>query len=316
MLIRALAALALLAILPARAEAPPASITTLERDHPLVGKAWEPATGRFLAPGALESKAAAADAVLLGETHDNPDHHALQAWLVKSLTAAGLRPVVAFEMIDAGQGQALDRYLEERPADLAGLGSAIGWDKSGWPDWALYRPIAEAGASIRPANLSRDDTRALGRGQAPELAERLGVDQPLDTATQTAMEAEIKDSHCGMLPDKAVPAMVTVQRARDAVMAGTLAETMKDGDKAVLIAGTGHVRADRGVPWKLKDLAPTARVLAVAFIEVQADAREPVAYGELYGGALPFDVVMFTPRNARTDQCEEFRKHMQKKAPN
>ena len=47
--------------------------------------------------------AAARDFVLLGEKHDNPDHHRLQAWMIDALVARGRRPAIAMEMLDAEQ---------------------------------------------------------------------------------------------------------------------------------------------------------------------------------------------------------------------
>ncbi|MEW5727972.1 MAG: ChaN family lipoprotein, partial [Pseudomonadota bacterium] len=282
--------------------------------HPLAGRAWLPRSRTFVAPDALVAMAKGADAVLLGETHDNPDHHALQAWMVRQLDS----PRVAFEMIDGGQEDKLRRHLAARPGDAAGIGPALDWDKSGWPDWTLYRPIAEAalaaGATIAPANLSRADTRALGRGEAPELAARLELDRPLPPEVEDALAREIKDSHCGMLPDKAVPAMMTVQRARDRVMAQALVDGLAEGRPAILIAGSGHVRTDRAVPVHVAALRPGTRSFAIGFVEVQDDATDPAAYAEAYDAdSLPFDAVVFTPRAQRADQCEELRKHMERK---
>jgi hypothetical protein len=76
----------------------------------------------------------------------------------------------------------------------------------------------------------------------------------------------------------------------------------------VLVAGAGHVRTDRGVPIALAALAPDARVLSVAFVEVRDDRQDPGSYAERFGAAtLPFDFVWFTPRVDDSDPCERFR---------
>lgn len=298
--------------LPARAEPLPAFTAPLQRDHALVGKAWLPAEGRFATAEQVVARARAADAVLLGETHDNADHHALQAWMVARLVEGGRRPLVAFEMIDPAQEPALRRHLAEHPGDAAGLGPALDWDKSSWPAWALYAPIAQAaldaGAALAPANLSRDQARALAKA---EPAEPLPPQSP-DHLAQ--MARDIRDGHCGMLPETAVPGMVRVQRGRDAVMARTLAEGVRAHGNAILIAGTGHARADHAVPAVLAALAPAARVFSIGFIEVRPGETDPATYGALYDAARPpFDAVWFTPAAEREDQCEAFRRHMEKK---
>lgn len=299
-------------------EPPPPFTIVPPKDHPLVGQAYEPASGRLTDLDEVVARALAADAVLLGETHDNPDHHALQAWMVRRMIAGGRRPAVAFEMIDDSQRDALERHLATAPDDAAGLGAAIGWDKTGWPDWTHYRPIAEAalaaGRAPIPANLSRDDTRALARGDAPDLSAKLGLDRTLDPDMAAAIAEEIKVGHCDMLPEPAVPPMIRIQFARDAVMARALMAGLEEGRQAVLIAGASHIRTDRAVPWHLRQLAPEAAMLSLAFVEIQEDETDPSTYGKLYNsGALPFDVVIFTPRQEREDQCEAFRKHMEKK---
>ncbi len=300
------------AALPARAEPLPAFTAPLLRDHPLVGKVWLPGPGRFATPDEVVALARAADAVLLGETHDNADHHALQAWMLGRLTEPGRRPLVALEMIDSGQEAALRRHLEAAPDDADGLGAALDWDKSGWPAWTMYRPVAEAalraGAPLSPANLTRAQVRAIARGEDNSPLPALPADQI------ALMENEIKTGHCGMLPDKAVAGMVRVQRSRDAVMAQALSRGLDRTDGAVLIAGAGHVRTDHGVPAVLAADRPQAKVFALAFLEAKQDETDPAAYGRLFDSpSLPFDAVWFTPRAEREDQCEAFRRHMEQK---
>lgn len=291
---------------------PPAFTAPLDRDHPLAGKVWLPAEHAFIDAETLAARARAADVVLLGETHDNPDHHALQGWMLAKLVDGGKRPLVAFEMIDAGQAGALESWRASQPADAAGLGPALDWDKSGWPDWAQYRPIAEvalkAGAPLAPANLTREQVRALAKA---EPAEPL---PPLPDGQVEALRHEIGASHCGMLPDAALPGMVRVQRSRDAIMAEALVQGLAAQKAAVLIAGAGHARTDRGVPVALAAKAPGAKVLSIGFLEVKAGENDPAAYGALFDtDGLPFDAVWFTPRAEREDQCEALKRHLEKK---
>ncbi|MGH6914009.1 MAG: ChaN family lipoprotein, partial [Geminicoccales bacterium] len=91
--------------------------------------------------------------------------------------------------------------------------------------------------------------------------------------------------------------MMRVQRARDAMMADRLAATSGKAG-GVLIAGNGHVRKDRGVPWYLARLRPDARSVSIGLLEVQDDVLEPPP-------DLPYDYVWFTPRiDDSGDPCE------------
>lgn len=307
-----LATLLLTLAAPVWAETPPTPTEKLDGDHPLVGKVWLPASGSFIPVEELVAQAVAADVVLLGETHDNADHHALQAWMLGRVLDSGKRPLVAFEMIDSSQEPALRRHLDAHPGDAAGLGAALAWDKSGWPDWALYRPIAAAaltaGAPLAAANLPRDQVRAIARGEGADTL------PPLPPEQTRILEHEIKAGHCDMLPDAALPGMVRVQRQRDAAMAAALIQGLRNQGRAVLIAGAGHVRTDHGVPHVLAGQQPDARVLALAFLEVKSGETDPAAYSQLFDSArLPFDAVWFTPRAEREDQCEALRRHLDKK---
>jgi uncharacterized iron-regulated protein len=295
------------------------------RDHPLVGRIWSVAEARVVERAELIAALAAADFVLLGETHDNPDHHLLQAETVAALATAGRRPALAFEMLDVSQGEALAAHLAASPNGAAGIGAAVGWDKSGWPDWALYQPVAEAGLAagltLRAANMSRAEARGLAKsglaGAPAELVGRLMLDKPLPEAGTESLHREIDEAHCGYAPKEMIAAMAFAQTARDAHMAHAMiaggADANAGTDGAILIAGAGHARRDRGVPFHLARLAPGRTAVSLAFLEVLDGADGAAAYGEYFGGMdLPFDYVWFTPRVDIRDACERFEEQLKK----
>ena len=301
-----------MAALVAGAESPPVPpwASALGREHPLTGRLWEPAPGRFVEPGTLVTRLASARFVLLGEKHDNADHHRLQAWLVRELTGAGRRPAVAFEMFSVEDDATIARQRASTSMDPAALARAVDWARSGWPDFRLYEPIVraalEAGLPIVGANLSRATTQRLRRGGIDTLdadvRARLGLERPLPTEASIALFAEIRRNHCDALPDESIERMVGIQRARDAQMAEALVRAAT-ADGAILIAGAGHTRSDRGVPWALAGQAPGATVVSVAFLEVRKDLVDPAAYGR--DGAA-HDLLWFTPRVDDRDPCESF----------
>ena len=276
----------------------------LGRDHPLVGTIWDVASGSALTPPALVTRLAARRYVLLGEKHDNADHHRFQAWIVRELIAAGRRPAVAFEMFRADQADAIARYLAAAPADARGLGDAVEWRRSGWPSWSMYEPIADAAVRARlpilAANLSDAATGALRQGGDgaldPATSARLGFDRVLPDDVRRRIAADIRDGHCGQLPESAVERFILIQRARDGHMAATMREA--SGDGVVLIAGVGHVRQDVGVPRGL----PDAKVATVAFVETRADMTAPPA--------LAVDYIWLTPRVDDHDPCDRFRQDL------
>lgn len=294
-------------------------LSPLGRAHPLAGRIWDTAGATFVDAPTLVARLASARFVLLGEKHDNADHHRLQARVLGALVAAGRRPAVAFEMFAADDQGAIDRHLAAAPTDAAGLADAVDWQRSGWPAWAMYQPIAEvalaAALPVVAANLSRAATRALMQG-GPDALEpaarvRLGFDRPLPPPLQADLADELQRAHCGHAPLALLERMRAVQHARDAHMAASLVEHGGPSG-GVLIAGAGHVRADRGVPFHLRALAPASTAVSVALVEVRDALDEPAAYAvPAPGGVWPFDYVWFTPRVDDHDPCQRFRKPLE-----
>jgi uncharacterized iron-regulated protein len=263
---------------------------------------------------------ARADFVLLGERHDNPDHHRLQAEVLRSLIAAGRRPAVGFEMFDLDDAGAIAGHLEAAPNDAAGLGRAVNWNERGWPDWTMYQPIAaaalEAKLRIVPTNLPLATVRKMRsaglKALDPRAARALGLDLPVAESMSARLTDDIRASHCGYASEESVKAMVAIQRARDAQMAQSLI-TAADSQGAVLIAGAGHVRNDYGIPLYVAANAPGKRVVSIAFLEIDKQKLEPREYATAYpDGKLPFDYVWFTPRVDDEDPCEKFKAHFQR----
>ena len=288
----------------------------LATDHPLVGTVVLASTGTAVSPEVMLERISGARFVLLGEKHDNPDHHRLQAWIVERLAAAGRRPAVVLEMFDASQREALARHLRERPRDAQGLGEAVGFEE-GWGSWELYRPIAEAalaaGLPLVAGDLAAPELRRASAAPGPDrddaLRRSLGLGRPYPEAARALLARRIDEGHCGELPATAIPAMIDAQRARDGALARALVDAGPGG--AILIAGSGHTRADLGVPWVLQDLAPHAGVASVVFAEVPRDAQGLPEALRAVADLGPHDFVWFTPRVDDLDPCTRFREQLE-----
>ena len=289
----------------------------LHRDHPLAARIWDVRAGRFVDEAELLGALRGARFVVLGERHDQPDHHRLQAKLVRALGSGARKPALAFEMLDVGQQPAVDAALAREPEDADALALAVDWARSGWPDWALYRPVfaagLETGLPVVAANLPRAQVREMVK-RGPEalpapLRARLALDTPLPEDVAKEMREEQDRAHCGHLPKELLGPMVQAQRARDAHLADRLLEADR-GNGGVLITGNGHARTDRGVPAHLLRRAPERKVLSVGLLEVSPEAREPKDYAASYSAsALPFDYVWFTPAVPQEDPCAPLRGH-------
>lgn len=258
--------------------------------------------------------------LVLGEVHDNSDHHAARALMLNAI-GPDSRPRVGVvaEQVRADQQPALDQFqASARPAGaegVAALKTALSWETSGWNKYA-YEPVLAAilaqGLTLSAGDPPRQTIKHLAKEGRAGLdageAARLALDRELGSALDAASFAEIKDSHCGMLPETAVPRMAFAQRYRDAHLADATLRTASATGAAILLTGNIHARRDRGVPWYLTQRQPGATVISVLFVEVEAGQSDPSAYVPRDPDGKPAaDFVVFTPRAERGDPCAAFK---------
>lgn len=298
-------------------------VAKLGQDHPLVGRVWDSGHKESVLPAEVAKAAADADVVLVGETHDNPDHHKLQAWLIREIALKNKHPAIVMEMIGGDKAETLASYQGTPGASADGLGSTLDWASSGWPDWKLYRPIAEAalgaGFTILPGDASKAQIQQVGlsglRAIPDYERDRLAVGKMLPARLNAALVEDIKVSHCNQLPEAGIGQMTDVQRFRDAVLAENTLKAAQRAGSAILIAGAGHVRSDRGVPYYLHARSPALKVVTIVFTEVEAGVENPEdAVPRDPDGKPAANFVWFTPKSERLDQCEELRRQLQQKS--
>jgi uncharacterized iron-regulated protein len=289
-------------------------IGRLDADNPLVGRIFNGATGAEVPLDTALDLAQRAEVVLLGERHDNPDHHALQAYVLGELIRSGRRPALVFEMIDGDQGEALGNWRAAPSPDTSDVNDLLSWEKRGWPSFSWYEPLfvqaLGQGLPILPGNPPPAQVRAIARGEAPEAVTALGLDSPLPAPLASDLLETLRDSHCGMVPEGVLSPIALAQRAKDATMAQAVVAALTEGSESVvIITGSEHARTDRGVPFYLpKGLSH----LSIAFVEAFAGETDPLAYGEakaVTDGASPHDLLWFTPRVERQDPCEGLAEH-------
>lgn len=288
--------------------------------NPLVGRIWDVNAASYMDEKVLSDRLAAARFVLLGEQHDNPDHHGLQGRLIRALVERDRAPAVVMEMLDVDESEAIAACIQSPSCTPERFADAVHWQTSGWPDWRIYAPVLAAALDaqlpIAPGNLPAETVREYARSGTLEGGDaelrRLGLDVALPAEVREAMAEEIRDSHCGHAPEGMIEPMIAAQRLRDAHMADSLLLAAPMG-RAVLVAGLGHARTDRGVPAYLQRDADDDRIVSVGFVEVDDERTEPAAYAASFGtDRLPFDYVWFTPRFDDSDPCERFRQQLEK----
>jgi uncharacterized iron-regulated protein len=253
--------------------------------------------GVMLGHAAAVSEPLLADAevILIGEVHDNPAHHAVQAEIVAEIAPAAL----VFEMLTPEKAA---RVTPDLIADADAMAETLAWDAGGWPAFAMYHPIFAAApqAAVFGGLVPRDLARqALRDGptsvMAPEEIDRFGLSEPLPEAEQRAREAFQLQVHCDALPEDLLPGMVDIQRLRDARLAQAVLEALDTaGPPVIVITGNGHARKDWGVPVYLDRARPG--LAAVSIGQSEAGAIDGV-----------FDILRDAPSVDRPDPCAAFR---------
>lgn len=272
---------------------PPAWLSPVGRDHPQLGQILDLASGERLAAEQLVERLAKAPWVLVGEQHDNPDHHALQLWLLRELAARRAQGSVLMEMLNPDQQARIEQAqgLARAGESLGDPFDALAW-QAGWA-WSLYGPLVSHALRqpypLLAANLDRGELMQVYR-QRPALSGAASS----ASAVQEALLADIRESHCGLLPDSQLPAMLAVQQQRDRRMAERL---LAAPQPALLLAGAFHVRRDLGVPLHLADLGAAQGNTVLILAEV-GSAVEP-------GSA---DYVWYTAAMPAQDHCAQLRR--------
>ena len=180
------------------------------RTHAELGTIVDLASEQVISPETLVERLADAPRVLVGEKHDNPDHHALQLWLLRALQGQRTQGSLLLEMLQPEQQSRMDKLAgQPLPEDLP---KALAWQE-GW-DWQLYGPIVTEALQHRvtllAANLSPAEMRQAYRQPAPVQGEKSNA-----PAVKAALLEQVRAGHCGMLPESQLPAMLAVQQQRD-----------------------------------------------------------------------------------------------------
>jgi len=282
--------------------APPGTLR--DTDHPLAGRLWDVVGREFIDEAELLRRAAQAEALLLGETHDNSEHHRLQARILQARLAAGAKPALLMEQFDVDQQGAIDE-TRRSGKDIAPL--MRGWT---WPHYERLVALAvTANIPLQAANLPRAATRPIvreGYSTLPDgTMQRLALESVWDAAREKFMARVIDESHCGKITAQLRDGLVRAQRLRDATLADSTLGKLDAG--VVFILGRGHARRDVGVPRYLEARRPGIRVLSIGLVEVDSSNALPTQYeNESIGGIAPYDIIWFTPRAERADPCAAF----------
>lgn len=214
--------------------------------------------------------AARQDVVLLGEQHDQEDHHRWQLQTLAALYAQRPAMVIGFEMFPRRLQAVLDQWVAGTlsPRDFL---TQTDWNTVWSFPPQIYMPLFEFARINKipmvALNIDKKLTRQVsekGWSSVP-LAEREGVGQPAAPLPgYKDFLREIYNTHAAMRnkhpaktePEESFNGFVDSQLAWDRAMAEGLSKRMNLKDRPLLVGimGSGHIRFGHGVPHQLRDL--------------------------------------------------------------
>ena len=142
--------------------------------HFKIGQILDLKTGKVLSFDQLIDQIASKEIIFIGEVHDNPEHHLIQAQILQALMDRFSQLTIAMEFFQKPQQPPLDRYLQGELTESEFL-KEVNW-KGGWGfDYLFYRPLMLAarhhGSKILAINAPREIVRKVGRGGLKGLDE-------------------------------------------------------------------------------------------------------------------------------------------------
>ena len=261
-------------------------IPNFESSTPLAGKIWDLNNRHFITEKVLVSEIAKSDWVLLGENHENEEHHAIEQNLIEAISDAGKLGNVALEMANQKQQDALDKHRNNQLVTK----EELNWS-SGWP-WDWYGGLVKTALAEAQRVIATD----LTRDQQMQAYMNDEIELPTGPYREF-MDDILYESHCGKLPKSQLSNMLRVQIARDKAMHSALINN-NTNKVDVFIAGTMHTRYDTGIPL-LGELNSKTILMVSAGPEMDPGKYIPESYKD-----NPIaDYIIFTSETEPVDHC-------------
>jgi uncharacterized iron-regulated protein len=232
-------------------------------------------------------RAASAQVVLLGESHDNADHHRWELHTAAALAGQHPRLILGFEMFPRRVQGALDRWVAGELTEKEFL-AASDWSQVWGYDAEYYLPLFQFARMYRipmvALNVDRDlvhKVRAQGLAAVPPQ-EREGVSDPaapgesyLTRLFAAYSQHPDKKSGAPARSDPEFNHFVEAQSVWDRAMAQALADAAARKPDALVIGvmGARHIAHGEGVPHQLDSLG-IKRVVSLLPWEHEADCGD------------------------------------------
>ena len=298
---------------------PSGAILPNEGNAPRALSMFEGSTGRSLGWADVMASASWADAVFIGERHDDPTAHAVQLAIFEDLNAGYPGTALALEHLERDEQLMVDQYLRGEITADAFIDATESRNWAGKDTWVpFFQPMIDAaretGSPVVAANAPREFVRRAREEGHDALAANASSDRalydlpvperlPLVTgdwnerwAAYQSRFREIMSSDSdfesdGAFSEDARTRLDTIflsQSTWDGTMGTSAANALERGaPKVVLCAGCFHIERDGGTVLQFEARKPMAKVLTVTVIDASSqrlrdedrNAADVVIYG-------------------------------------
>lgn len=210
--------------------------------------------------------------VMIGETHTNQLHHDVQLDIIKGLTESGKKVILALEMFNPNQDEALAKWSSGETDESTFMQQTdflVTWSHNYRYYKAIFDYTREKHIPMYGVNVERKYASKIGRGGLSSLTpEEKAAIPEVDTSNiehrffvKVAMEGM-----SAMMP-KQFNTMYQAQSLWDTAMGEGAIKAAKENPDAVIVvlAGSGHVEYNLGIGRIIKDRSdlPFASVITI-----------------------------------------------------
>lgn len=239
----------------------------------------------FLYPSGLKAelsdislRAGQNDYILIGEQHNDPKHHMVQAAIIKTMAMEGNPPIIGLEMVPATMQPILDEF-NKKNISVEELPFALDWKKTWGYDYTLYQIIFQVAADfdlpLYGLNISQAALTEVRHKGINQIKSKYKSELPSAILLSPAEQRErleiffkahakeaISEVKAGLKPD--FNRFILTQSLWDTVMAKN-AYLAREAEQRpmVIIAGSGHVGHAYGIAHRLPLYDPEGNFLLI-----------------------------------------------------
>ena len=246
---------------------------------------------------------ATADVVFVGEQHDDPNTHRLEAAILEGLKRRKVSPVVSLEMFERDVQAIVDAYLAGSTTEEEMLKAS-----RPWPRYRTdYRPLVElARANSWPvvaANVPRRIAAAVAKAGQHAIAQLLEEDRRLVARELACPQDQYFERFAKSMGDHPAPDQsVEQQRAmteryywsqcvKDETMAESIAAAVERSVPVVHYNGAFHSDFGLGTAERVRRRLPGKRIIVVSMLPVESlDTLSPSGEDLQRAGYLVYTV--------------------------